>query len=148
MSDFRNESKAFQMTGFCGIYCAECECAKAGDDPKLMEYLIGRGMKAENLPCPGCRSVAGNCPAIGEKCATYQCAVDKGVDFCFECDDFPCDKLNPAADRANILPHNLKAFNLCCIQNQGIEEFSKKAASIKNKYYKGKMMIGKGPQTE
>jgi hypothetical protein len=26
----------------------------------------------------------------------------KEVDFCFECDEFPCSKLNPASDRANL----------------------------------------------
>jgi len=140
------ESKAFEMTGVCGIYCAECECAKAKDEPKLMEYLVGKGMDAEKLPCQGCRVVEGNCPAVGEKCETYKCAQEKKVNFCFECAEFPCAKLNPASDRANILPHNLKTFNLCYIQNHGIEKFAENAAEIKQKYYKGVMMIGKGPQ--
>jgi len=65
-----------------------------------------------------------------------------------ECGDFPCSRLNPASDRAEILPHNLKAFNLCYIQKHGLEEFAQHAAEFKNKYYKGKMAVGKGPQME
>ncbi len=146
MGDYNRESRAYIMTGFCGIYCGECECHKAKDDLKLMEYMKSKGIP--NLPCPGCREVEGRCPVIGGVCETYQCALEKKVDFCFECDDFPCSRLNPASDRADILPHNLKAFNLCYIQKHGLEEFASHAAEFKNKYYKGKMAVGKGPQTE
>lgn len=146
MSDFNKQSKEFIMTGFCGIYCGECECHKAKDDPKLMEYMKSKGIP--DLPCPGCREVEGKCPVIGEVCVTYQCAVDKKVDFCYECGDFPCAKLNPCSDRANVLPHNLKTFNLCYIQKHGLEQFTEHAAEIKDKYYKGIMKIGKGPQIE
>ena len=142
---YDRQSKEFEMTGVCGIYCAECELVKVKDDPDLMEYFLHRGYPAEKLPCPGCRVSEGNCPVIGEVCETYLCAREKNVGFCFECEDFPCDKLNPARDRADVLPHNLKTFNLCCIQNKGLEYFAREAAGIKEKYYKGKMEIGKGP---
>lgn len=146
MGDYNKESREYIMTGFCGIYCGECECHKAKDDPKLMEYMKSKGIP--NLPCPGCREVEGKCPVIGGVCETYQCALEKRVDFCFECDDFPCSRLNPASDRADILPHNLKTFNLCYIQRRGLDEFARNAAEFKNKYYKGKMAVGKGPQTD
>jgi hypothetical protein len=144
----KNENELFNMTGYCGICCSECECAKAKDDVNLMQYLISRGFPADKLPCPGCRAVEGHCPIIGEKCATYKCAFEKNIDFCYECEDFPCEKLNPASDRANILPHNLKVFNLCYIKNYGLEKFTEDAALIRERYFKGKMAIGKGPQLE
>ena len=139
----------FTLTALCGIYCGQCPVNKAKDDPKIMEYLISRGFKQENLPCPGCRSVKGYCPAIGgAQCATYLCAEKHEVDFCYQCPDFPCAKLNPAADRANILPHNIKVFNLCYIKEQGLEKFIEEAPQIQNRYYKGKMQIGRGPQID
>ena len=60
------------------------------------------------------------------------------------------DPPNPAreADRADILPHNLKVFNLCFIQRHGLEEFLKKAPGIKRRYYRGKMAIGQGPKVD
>ena len=137
-----------KMTAVCGIYCAECECHKAKDSEVLFKYLVNAGIKAESLPCPGCREGKGKCPPIKDECLTYNCAQSKNVDFCFECAEFPCEKLNPSADRATVLPHNLKVYNLCYIKNQGIEKFAEDAAAIKNRYFKGKMAIGKGPQVE
>jgi hypothetical protein len=148
MSEYDKDSAVFIMTAPCGIDCAACECARAADNPAVMVYLISRGIDASKLPCPGCRDVAGMCPAIGEECETYRCVREKEVDFCFDCAGFPCDKLTPAADRANILPHNLKVYNLCVIQNRGLKEFTERSADIKERYYKGKMAVGKGPQTE
>ncbi|MHB1042523.1 MAG: DUF3795 domain-containing protein [Eubacteriales bacterium] len=130
----------------CGIYCAECPAYKSKDNPKIQEALIARGMKKESVPCPGCRAVKGNCPAIGGICETYTCVNGRGVEFCFECGDFPCAKLNPASDRAEILPHNLKIFNLCFIKEKGLEKWLEEAPKIQDRYYKGKMVIGKGPQ--
>ncbi|MHB8158516.1 MAG: DUF3795 domain-containing protein [Desulfocucumaceae bacterium] len=132
----------------CGIYCGDCPPYMAKDNPKLKEYLISKGFKEENLPCSGCRSIKGKCPVISDTCETYACVAERKVDFCFQCADFPCGKLNPAADRADVLPHNLKIFNLCCIQQQGLDKWLEKAAEIKQRYYKGKMAVGKGPQLE
>lgn len=132
----------------CGIYCAECPVHKAKDDPKMQEALTARGMKKESVPCPGCRAIKGNCPAIGGICETYTCVNEHGVEFCFECGDFPCAKLNPASDRAAILPHNIKIFNLCFIKEKGLEKWLEEAPQIQDRYYKGKMVIGKSPQID
>ena len=138
----------FTLVGPCGIYCGDCEAYKAKDNPVLMEYLVSRGFKKEDLPCPGCRPNSGNCIVIADTCETYTCVTEHKVDFCFDCEEFPCFKLNPSSDRANILPHNMKVFNLCCIKQQGIEKFLEKHSEIKQRYYEGKMVIGKGPQIE
>jgi hypothetical protein len=132
----------------CGIDCSDCELFRAKDDPALMEALIAKGLKRESLPCPGCRPAKGLCPVIAGVCVTYACVEKRGVEFCYECPDFPCEKLNPAAHRADILPHNLKAFNLCFIQRHGLEEFLRAAPGIRRRYYRGKMVIGRGPQVE
>ena len=88
----------------CGIDCGNCTLYLCKDDPALTARLVSRGIAAEKLPCAGCRGVQGNCPVIGETCATYVCVAEKGVGFCFECDEFPCAKLAPAADRAEPEP--------------------------------------------
>lgn len=129
----------------CGIYCAECKVYKSKDSPAVQEALVARGLKRESVPCPGCREVKGNCPAVGKTCETYTCSVGKKVSFCFECPGFPCSKLNPAVDRANILPHNMKVFNLCFIKEKGLQKWLEEAPEIQNKYFQGKMVIGRGP---
>lgn len=144
MSQIKDEKS--KLVAPCGINCGTCECYMSKDSPKLMEYLVSRGLNREKLPCPGCRFVEGNCPAIRITCATYTCFQVKGIEFCYECSNYPCSKLNPAADRAEILPHNSKAFNLSFIQHQGLEKFIEKSGEIKERYYRGKMEIGNGPQ--
>ncbi len=130
----------------CGIDCGTCELHLCKDNPELFAYLLSKGIPKEKLPCAGCREIKGKCPVIGEQCASYSCVIEKDVDFCFHCQNFPCSKLNPSADRADVLPHNLKVFNLCTIQREGVDGFIEISREIKKKYYKGTMEIGNGPQ--
>lgn len=141
-----NTTGEITLVAPCGTNCGECPCYMAKDDPALLEHLASRGIKREGLPCPGCRAVNGYCPAIDGPCKTHDCVTRQKVDFCFQCSEFPCFMLNPAADRANVLPHNIKVFNLCCIQHQGLDRFLEKSREIRQRYYHGKMSIGKGPQ--
>jgi hypothetical protein len=142
-----NDSQHIQlMVAPCGIDCGQCECHTAKDNPALMDYLISVGIPKDRLPCDGCRAIKGACPVLEVTCDTYQCISERGRTFCYECEDFPCSRLNPASDRAAQLPHNTKVFNLCYIQKQGLDKFLKNSADIKNRYFKGKMIVGKGPQ--
>jgi hypothetical protein len=121
---------------------------KAKDNPKIVEAFAAKGYDPASIPCPGCRSIKGRCPVIKEVCATYLCTVEHKVDFCFECANFPCPKLNPASDLASQIPYNLKIFNLCYIKEKGLEKWLEDAPDIANKYFQGKMFIGKGPCIE
>lgn len=134
----------------CGTYCGDCGAYRVKDDPSLQEVIAERlQINWNGLPCPGCRPVGGNCQFIDGICATYACVTGRGLDFCFECPEFPCAKLNPAADRADVLPHNIKIFNLCCIKEQGLAKWLEKQPEIRQRYYHGKITVfGKGPQLE
>jgi hypothetical protein len=142
----RSAPEAQAMVAPCGIDCGQCEAYTAKDNPELLNYLVSVGIRKDRLPCAGCRQIKGDCPVLETTCATYRCASDRGYVFCYECHDFPCSCLNPAADRAAQLPHNTKVFNLCYIQRQGIDRFLEKSADIKKRYFKGKMVVGEGPQ--
>jgi hypothetical protein len=50
---------------------------------KLLEYFAQAG-------CKGCRH--GDC--LYPNCGVSSCYKKKGVDFCFQCDEFPCTKTN------------------------------------------------------
>jgi len=139
-------SERINLVAPCGIDCGLCELYICRDNLSLRAYLVSRGIPDASLPCAGCRGVHGGCPVITGTCETYTCVHDKGVAFCFECGDFPCSKLNPAADRADVLPHNTKVFNLCTIQRLGVEGFVSVSPEIRRRYYKGKMRVGSGPQ--
>jgi hypothetical protein len=130
----------------CGIDCGTCELNICKDNLQLIDIFVSKGIPKEKIPCAGCRNIEGNCPVIKGKCETYKCVIEKKIEFCFECDDFPCVKLQPCADRANILPHNMKIVNLCTIKRDGVEQFIGRSSEIKQRYYTGKMEIGNGPQ--
>ncbi len=133
----------------CGINCGSCKAHLAGeDDEALVERLVAMGFDREGLPCPGCRAKQGDCAVIDGICETYACVSGRGFDFCYECDDFPCGKLNPSVDRAAYLPHNLKVFSLCFIERHGPAAWLEKEAEIKQRYFSGRMEIGRGPQLD
>ncbi len=50
---------------------------------ELLRFLAGG-------TCQGCRK--GGC--LFEACGVRTCVKEKGVDFCFECPEFPCQKLS------------------------------------------------------
>ena len=101
----------------CGLNCRKCMANAAGDIKKHsmeLQNLLGSFDRYaqrfqsfmpvfENYPqfkellayfseadCQGCRS--GQC--IYHGCGVMKCIPEKGVDFCFQCDEFPCEKTN------------------------------------------------------
>jgi hypothetical protein len=63
-------------------------------------------------------------PTIPWPVACTPARKKKGISFCFECDDYPCDYLHPYADQAATKPHNLKLFNLGLIKKMGLEKWA------------------------
>ena len=141
-----NNDERINLVAPCGIDCGICELHTCTEGSELYNSMIARGIPKEKIPCSGCRAVEGNCPVLPAVCTTYTCVDGKKKEFCFACDEFPCAMLQPSSDRANILPHNLMVFNLCSIKRMGVENFIQASLMIKQKYYKGKMTVGKGPQ--
>lgn len=141
-------SARMKLVGPCGIDCGLCELFLCKNNPDLFNYLVGLGIPESKLPCNGCRNVNGDCPIMKETCSTFECVVEKKVTFCYQCFDFPCSKLQPAADKAGKLPHNMKVFNLCTIQKVKLKNFVEISAFIRKRYFEGTMVIGNGPQIE
>ena len=59
------------------------------DHDKYIEKL-----KKDSAPgCPGCRKIDGQGPACIKDCFIPECAKEHEVDFCGECSEFPCIKI-------------------------------------------------------
>lgn len=140
------QNERVNLVAPCGIDCGICELYLCKDHKDLYNHLLSKGFPATKIPCKGCRNIEGYCPVIPEKCETYSCAEKEKATFCVDCTSFPCSKLMPSVDKAEILPHNMKMFNLCRIHAIGAEKFTKESVKIKATYYKGTMEIGKGPK--
>jgi hypothetical protein len=114
------------LTAPCGLGCFLCSC-----------YV--------DKECKGCLEQKGYCGSV-ENCATYLCAMGKKVRYCFECTEFPCSKLQPAADKAESYPHNFKMYNLCRMKLVGVESWAEnEALEIRQKHFNGKFKVGLGP---
>ncbi|MFX1574840.1 MAG: DUF3795 domain-containing protein [Promethearchaeota archaeon] len=81
----------------CGLVCSECKIYNAPNDPEIAEELVNifkgqwENVKMEDFHCNGCRD-AENC--WSDDCWIRNCCIkDKNLNFCYECHDFPCDKL-------------------------------------------------------
>ena len=134
------------MTAPCGLDCFNCPFFLADTNEKAMEQLkkwsTELRIPLEIMKCGGCRYHDGQIPLqkqlFGEvhRCAAYECTKEKQHYSCGDCNDFPCDKLHPYADKAQTLPHNVKVFNLCLIRKMGVEDWAKsKAAEVRNTYF-------------
>lgn len=139
MMDYRN------MTAPCGLDCFNCPMFLAKTNTELRKKIAqGMHLPMEKAVCNGCRNEKGTIGFLGmvEPCSAYKCTQKRGIDFCFECPDFPCDHLHPYADKASLVPHNTKVFNLCLIKKMGLDRWAKeKAKIVKDTYFKGKFKL-------
>lgn len=128
-----------QMTAPCGLDCFNCPMYLAKDNDGLRSRISQNlGIPEEKASCGGCRNLGGEIAFLGmtEPCHVYRCAGKKGLQFCYECGDFPCDHLHPYADKASEVPHNTKVFNLCLIKKMGLESWAEhKAKAVKKTYF-------------
>ena len=121
--DYRN------LTAPCGKDCFNCPlCIGEENRENRKAFLQRNNIPDEKYRCKGCRDNNGFCPGleilgIDGHCKMYQCIRSKNVEFCFECDEFPCPRLQPLADRAERVPHAHKIYNLCMIQKMGVDEW-------------------------
>ena len=131
------------MTAPCGIPCFECVAYKAKSNETIKKRISETlGLDYSRSDCEGCRNrkgvgflsdknnifPEGKCLLMNKKgeCLIYLCVEKKLIHNCSECNDFPCDKLQPLADRANRIPHNLKVYNLSLIKKIGLEKMGKR----------------------
>ena len=112
----------------CGIYCKRCPGVKFYD-------------------CKGCREQKGLVHKF-PLCKTYECITNKGYNFCYECEDFPCEMLQPIVNFEIFAPHNSKVYNLVMIQKLGLEEWDKICDDKTTLYYQAKkVQYGGDPLT-
>jgi len=64
--------------------------------------------------------------------------TSKGFDFCYECEDFPCEMLEPIVNFEIFAPHNSKVYNLVMIQKHGLDEWDKICNEKTTLYYQGR----------
>ncbi len=135
------------LTAPCGLDCFNCEIYEENLTAEFAKWIHEKiGVALDDIPCKGCRQQDGQHYHLPpEGCATLNCVKAKGVEFCCDCQDFPCPLLAPLAEKADFYPHNMKVYNLCRIKHIGLERWvEEEAGQIRRKYFKGPFVVGRG----
>ena len=91
--------KEAQMIAVCGLECHKCDILQATNDPKIAQEIAdwfkkerNEDVKPADIRCMGCKG--DRTKHWSPDCWIVQCCVDKkGLEFCYQCDEFPCEKL-------------------------------------------------------
>jgi hypothetical protein len=100
--------KKKKLSAVCGLFCPSCTVyIGTKEDPQRLKAIADRfQLPVEEWECQGCRSEKRSyyCKNI---CKMVACAADKGIEFCGECDEYPCDELKKfQAER----PHRIELW--------------------------------------
>ena len=95
------------LAAVCGLYCEACSLFIATkEDPERLKQLAAKFQLSEEvMRCYGCRSEKRG--PYRQQCAMFSCAAERGVDFCVECPEYPCETLKAfQAER----PHRIELW--------------------------------------
>ena len=103
MDNFKRDNPLFSL---CGLNCGLCTMRLGGH-------------------CPGCGQ--GNRP-----CKVARCAMQRGVEYCFECPDYPCEIYDHADEYDSFITHLNQKADMAKAQAIGIEAYTaEQAAKVK-----------------
>ena len=104
----------------CGMYCGICD--------KYLAYSHQLPRKRGKIGyCKGCRPANKNCSFVKKKCVTGKIYV---VDFCFECEVFPCDILKKISKKQKERNQYDIVESLYRIQEHGLDWFIEEQVRI------------------
>jgi len=98
----------------CGMNCALCI--------SYFGYTM-TGKERKKGSCPGCRPRDKGCSFLMKYCDNLS---KKSIEFCYECEDFPCDYLKKLDDNYKEKYDMSMIENLNSIQHNGMEYFLEK----------------------
>lgn len=106
------------LQGRCGLFCGDCEIyiAYSTNDKKTQgkiarEYnqLKGKSVTPEQVKCLGCKSTT---PSIWRnRCQIRLCAEERGVEFCYQCLDYPCNEIQKFLEKHPQARENLRTIS-------------------------------------
>ncbi|MBK9359405.1 MAG: DUF3795 domain-containing protein [Bacteroidales bacterium] len=83
-----------EIASVCGLYCGACGiylATQSNDTEKLSRYATMLGQPLSETRCDGCRS--GCKTAYCNNCYMMKCSREKNLNFCGECNEYPCEEL-------------------------------------------------------
>ncbi len=106
------------LQGRCGLFCGDCEIyiAYSTEDTNKQQKIAkatgkvkGRDILPDQVKCLGCK---GSMASVWRtSCAIRACAEERGLEFCYQCQNFACDKLQKFFERHSEARDNLRKIS-------------------------------------
>lgn len=107
----------------CGLYCGACGiylATQENDTEKILQYAVVLNQSYDETLCDGCGA---NRKSLHCKkmCVFIDCKQRKCVNFCLECDEFPCHTLQQFKSK---MPHRIEILeSLNRMKEIGLEQW-------------------------
>lgn len=95
----KNFTRAYPLFSLCGLNCGLCTMHLGGH-------------------CPGCGGGEGN-----QSCSIARCSIQKGVEFCSFCEDYPCAKYDGIDEYDSFISTQNMRNNLEKVKQIGLEAY-------------------------
>ncbi len=90
-----------EIIAFCGLVCTECPAYIATQtDDKELRKKTARGWSTkdnkidpDDIVCDGCLALDKEQNVFCRSCKTRSCVLERDVDNCSYCEEYPCDTL-------------------------------------------------------
>ncbi len=92
----------------CGLFCPACSAfIGSTEEPARLQTIANNfQVPVEKVECKGCRS-----DKRGLYCENYckmtRCAAEKGIDFCYQCQEYPCSDIKTFQA---LMPHRIELW--------------------------------------
>ena len=104
MSKWRNKAqgheKMSKIIAVCGLACNDCIAflATQKNDDKMRQKVVEawstdkERLELKDIDCDGC-TVGGRLHKFCSVCKIRNCGLERGIENCAYCDEYPCEKL-------------------------------------------------------
>lgn len=108
-----------KLDTYCGLYCGACKIYLVNKKGLVEETAREWKMNPEDLYCNGCKTEKTS--VFCRDCQIKLCSESKRVDYCYQCEKFPCEILvnfrNDENPHHSIVLHNLRKLKEKGINN-------------------------------
>lgn len=111
-----------QFAAACGLFCPACSLyIGSTEEPERLKRIADMfGVPPEEAKCHGCRAEVKG--PYCKTCKLVACADEKGLEFCVDCKEYPCEQLK---EFQALMPHRAELFaNGDRIREIGFEAWS------------------------
>jgi len=99
------KTRNYPQFAACGLNCGLC--------PRY--YTVGSSR------CPGCAGAGFS--EVHPPCGVLSCCQRKGLEYCFECDEFPCKKYDRADETDSFITHKNQFIDMEKVKRIGLETY-------------------------